>query len=86
MQVTTSLKTIEPHRVYRMDNLVEITGFSRRQIKRMIERGVLPKCHGRGPAGYYTDQHLNRLMKIRREREQRRTYEDFIEYFADISA
>lgn len=68
-------------RSYRMAELVDQTGFSPRQIRRMIHAGVLPRCHGRGPNGYYTDTHLNRLLKIRREREQRRTLADFADYF-----
>lgn len=82
MSVTGSYRTVEAPRIYRIDTLTELTGFSARQIRRMIYRGAVPPCHGRGPHGYYTDLHLDRLMKIRRDREQRRTYADYAEWSA----
>jgi hypothetical protein len=79
LSVTGTIRTVEPPRIYRIDTLSEISGFSPRQIRRMIEFGAIPACHGRGPSAYYTDLHLNCLVRIRREREQRRTYADYAE-------
>jgi len=79
--MTTALRTVSPPRIYRLDDLTQV-GFSRTQIRRFIHLGVLPHAHGRGPHAYYTDEHLDRLKVIARERDQRCTLADFAERFA----
>ena len=78
--MSTALRTVSPPRIYRMADLNEI-GFSRDVIRKYIKLGVLPHAHGRGPHAYYTDEHLNRLKAIRKEREGRATLADFAERF-----
>jgi DNA-binding transcriptional MerR regulator len=80
----TALRTVSPPRIYRIDDLMEV-GFSRYQIHRLVHLGVLPHAHGRGPTAYYTDEHVNRLKAIARERDQRCTLADFAERFSRTS-
>ena len=82
--MTSVLRTVSPPRIYRLDELKAV-GFSGSQIRRLIHLGVLPHAHGRGPHAYYTDELLNRLKAIARERDNRCTLADFAERFARTS-
>jgi len=77
----TTIPTVPPARIYRRADL-EAEGFPPTTIRYYISLGLLPRAHGRGPHAYYTDEHLNRLKAIRREREARCTLADFRERFA----
>lgn len=81
MALNAPLRSTPAPRTYPIAELVDQTGFSSHQIRRLIHAGVLPRAVGRGPTAYYTDVHLNRLLRIRKEREQRRTLADFADYF-----
>lgn len=81
-----SLRTVGVPRTYSIEHLSEETGFSRWSIRQYIKTGVLPAAHGRGPAAFYTDEHLRRLRAIRRELDSRRTASDWRERFAGVRA
>ena len=55
---------------YTIQELSELTGFSRRTIRYYIQEGLLEPPAGRGRGGYYYDSHLNALSKIRRLQNQ----------------
>lgn len=69
-------------RTYDIDDLARESGCSRRTIAFYREIGVLPRAHGRGPTAFYTDQHLNILLRIRRDRDERRTLADWADALA----
>ena len=50
---------------YTIQELSELTGFSRRTIRYYIQEGLLEPPAGRGRGGYYYDSHLQLLSKIR---------------------
>lgn len=50
---------------YTIDQLVEMTGYSRRAIRYYVQENLLDPPAGRGRGGFYNDSHLARLQKIR---------------------
>ncbi len=50
---------------YRIEDLSERTGFSRRTIRYYIQSGLLEPPAGRGRGGFYGEGHLRRLQEIR---------------------
>lgn len=50
---------------YTIDQLVEMTGYSRRAIRYYIQENLLEPPAGRGRGGFYNDRHLAHLQKIR---------------------
>jgi DNA-binding transcriptional MerR regulator len=50
---------------YRIEDLGERTGFSRRTIRFYIQSGLLEPPAGRGRGGFYGERHLERLLRIR---------------------
>jgi DNA-binding transcriptional MerR regulator len=50
---------------YTIENLCELTGFTRRTIRYYIQEGLLEPPAGRGRGGFYFDSHLDRLRRIK---------------------
>jgi DNA-binding transcriptional MerR regulator len=50
---------------YTIDELSELTGFSRRTIRYYIQEGLLEPPAGRGRGGFYYDSHLEKLLHIK---------------------
>lgn len=50
---------------YTIDELVEMTGYSRRAIRYYIQENLLDPPAGRGRGGFYNDSHVARLQNIR---------------------
>ena len=50
---------------YTIEELGEITGFSRRTIRYYIQEGLLAPPAGRGRGGFYFDSHVATLRRIR---------------------
>lgn len=55
---------MEP-KVYTIDDLCALTGYSRRTIRYYVSEGLLEPPAGRGRGGFYYDSHLERLQQIR---------------------
>ena len=55
---------------YSIDDLVEISGITRRTIRFYIAEGLLKSPAGRGRGGFYNDSHLKRLNDIRTLQEK----------------
>ena len=55
---------------YAIDELSELTGFSRRTIRYYIQEGLLEPAAGRGRGGFYYDSHLNKLLQIKSLQEK----------------
>ena len=71
-----------PDRAYTIDALTA-EGFTPRQIRRLIWRGVLPRAHGHAPnAHYYSDLHLEMLRRIAHAADERRTRGDLRDMIA----
>lgn len=51
---------------YRLEDLSELTGFSRRTIRFYIQKGYLAPPLGQKRGSYYTNEHLEVLLKIKR--------------------
>lgn len=52
-------------KIYTIDQLSELTGYSRRTIRYYIQNGILEPPAGRGRGGLYNDSHLSKLKEIR---------------------
>ena len=50
---------------YSIGELAEITGISRRTVRFYVQRGLIPPPQGLGRGRHYTDEHLERILKIR---------------------
>ncbi len=50
---------------YTIDELVNLTGFSRRTIRYYVQEGLIEPPAGRGRGGFYYDSHLERLLSIK---------------------
>ncbi len=55
---------------YTIDQLSELSGYSRRTIRYYVQQGLLEPPAGRGRGGFYYDSHLQRLREIRARQEQ----------------
>lgn len=55
---------------YHIEDLVAASGISRRTIHYYISTGLLPHAQGSGRNGYYTQVHMNRLLRICQLRNQ----------------
>lgn len=58
---------------YTIDDLVALTGMSRRTIRFYVERGLLEPPAGRGKGAFYSERHLMRLQEIQRARQEGRS-------------
>ncbi|MBN1298566.1 MAG: MerR family transcriptional regulator [Actinobacteria bacterium] len=50
---------------YTIDDLIELTGFSRRTIRFYIQESIIEPPAGRGRGGFYFESHLSALMRIK---------------------
>jgi len=50
---------------FTIEDLSELTGFSRRTIRYYIQEGLLEPPAGRGRGGFYYDSHLQKLQQIK---------------------
>ena len=50
---------------YTIDELTELTGFTRRTIRYYVQEGLLDPPAGRGRGGFYYDSHVDALRKIK---------------------
>ncbi len=55
---------------YSIDDLSELTGFSRRTIRFYIQENIIEPPAGRGRGGFYFDSHLSGLSKIKQLQEK----------------
>jgi DNA-binding transcriptional MerR regulator len=55
---------------YTIDQLSELTGFTRRTIRYYIQEGLLEPPAGRGRGGFYFDSHLQTLLQIKSLQER----------------
>ena len=54
-----------PPKKYTIEELSELTGFSRRTIRFYIQENIIEPPAGRGRGGFYFDSHLAGLSKIK---------------------
>jgi DNA-binding transcriptional MerR regulator len=57
-------------KTYTIEQLAEMTGYSRRTIRYYIQQGLLESPAGRGRGGFYFDSHLQKLNEIRAQQEK----------------
>ena len=56
-------------RCYRIEELAELGGVTRRTVRYYVQRGLLPTPLGTGRGPHYTQAHLQRLIHIRQLQE-----------------
>lgn len=56
---------------YTIEELSNLTGFSRRTIRFYVQKNIIEPPSGRGRGGFYYDSHLSNLLKIRLLQEQK---------------
>lgn len=60
---------MQPTPPFSLEQLCDATGVKERTIRSWIKEGVLPAARGRGRGAYYGQDHMDRLLFIRRLRE-----------------
>ena len=55
---------------YTIEELCELSGFSRRTVRYYVQQGLLDPPAGRGRGGFYFDSHLEQLLAIKRHQER----------------
>jgi DNA-binding transcriptional MerR regulator len=55
---------------YNIEELSELTGFTRRTIRYYIQEGLIEPPAGRGRGGFYNDSHLDKLLYIKSLQER----------------
>ncbi len=55
----------ESSKKYTIEDLTELTGYSRRTIRFYIQENIIEPPAGRGRGGFYFDSHLTALKKIK---------------------
>jgi len=64
-QYTVIITVIMDSDRYTIEQLQELTGYSRRAIRYYIQENLLDPPAGRGRGGFYSDSHLAHLRRIR---------------------
>ncbi len=67
-------------RKYTIEELCELTGYSRRTIRYYVQEGLLEPPAGRGRGGFYFDSHLDKLNMIKSLQEKGMRLSGIIEY------
>ncbi len=57
---------IHPDASYDLPELATRSGVSIRTVRYYIQQGLLPSPETRGPGAHYTEEHLDRLLRIKR--------------------
>jgi DNA-binding transcriptional MerR regulator len=57
-------------KTYSIEELSEMSGYSRRTIRYYVQKGLIDPPAGRGRGGFYYDSHLQKLKEIRAQQEQ----------------
>ncbi len=55
---------------YTIEELGEITGFTRRTIRYYVQEGLVDPPAGRGRGGFYYDSHVQQLLRIKSFQEK----------------
>ena len=50
---------------YTIEDLCELTGFSRRTIRYYVQEGLIDPPAGRGRGGFYNERHLEKLLRVK---------------------
>jgi DNA-binding transcriptional MerR regulator len=58
------------NKLYTIEELSELTGYTRRTIRYYIQQGLLEPPAGRGRGGFYNDSHVSKLREIRAQQEK----------------
>jgi len=70
MTVYCYIRTVMKEKRYSIEDLVRLTGLSRRTIRFYIQEGLLDPPSGRGRGGVYFEHHLERLRQIQELRRR----------------
>jgi len=65
---------------YTIDDLSELTGYSRRTIRYYVQEGLLDSPAGRGKGGFYFGHHLSQLQLIKQLQEKGMTLSSISKY------
>lgn len=68
---------------YSLDDLSRLSGFSIRTIRFYIQKGYIPPPSGKKRGSYYTDEHLELLLKIKRLASKHRQLKDIKDFKED---
>ena len=68
--------------IYTMEDLMSITGLTRRTIRLWVQKGVIPPSPVRGREGpHWSEEHLQAIRRVQKIREQQVTLDDLAERF-----
>ena len=57
-------------KTYTIEELGELTGYTRRTIRYYVQEGLIDPPAGRGRGGYYYDSHIQQLLQIKSFQEK----------------
>ena len=69
MTVECYYKAME-RKTYTIEELGELTGYTRRTIRYYVQEGLIDPPAGRGRGGYYYDSHIQQLLQIKSFQEK----------------
>jgi len=75
----------EQEKKYTIDDLSELTGYSRRTIRYYIQEGLLDAPAGRGKGGFYFGSHLSQLKLIKQLQETGMSLSSIFKYMGHES-
>jgi hypothetical protein len=54
---------MKPNERYSIDDVTKLTGVSRRHVRHLVQRGLIPKPLGRGPGPNYGPEHIEAIRR-----------------------
>jgi DNA-binding transcriptional MerR regulator len=71
-------------RQYSIEELCELSGFSRRTVRYYVQQGILEPPAGRGRGGLYYDSHLERLLHLKAHQEKGLKLSEIQKIFSEV--
>jgi DNA-binding transcriptional MerR regulator len=75
----------EEQKKHTIDDLSELTGYSKRTIRYYVKEGLLEHPAGRGRGGFYFDRHLLQLKMVKKLQEKGMSLSSISKYMEGIS-
>lgn len=68
-----------------IQNLVDLSGVSRRTVRYYVQRGLIPPPEGAGRGHYYTRDHLEQLQRVRAMQQAGHSLNEIAALIGDVS-
>src|SRR5210317_1092083 len=68
-----------------IQDLVDLSGVSRRTVRYYVQRGLIPPPEGAGRGHYYTRDHLEQLQRVRAMQQAGHSLNEIAALIGDVS-